>query len=124
MTAVQVQLIAMLVKIDLDTPNLDRDLLDDLSRIAANGSNSKNTLRDLTRTLPENPMPPLREHWIPIDHPTLGKSSCQFPFIDPHELFSTLFHEYPQCFFKHVVPSIGALEDFWDSVSGLRGFLL
>jgi hypothetical protein len=69
-------------------------------------------------------MPPLRFHAVSVAHPVLGKSAPEFPFIDPHELFAVLYHKYPQSFFHYVVPKQGALENFWDSVSGGRGLYL
>jgi len=69
-------------------------------------------------------MPPLRFHAVSVAHPVLGKSAPEFPFIDPHELFAVLYHKYPQSFFHYVVPEQGALENFWDSVSGGRGLYL
>jgi hypothetical protein len=124
MSPIMVQQIARLHKEDLETPGLNMDLLTSL--VEAGGQDGRaehkgNMLRDLTRHLPDNDMPPLRFHEIQIDHPVLGKSTPEFPFLDPHELFSVLYHRYPQSFFKYVVPSIEALENFWDSVSGLWG---
>ena len=119
-----VQQIARLHLSDLQTPGLNIDLLTRLVKIGGedvNAGNKGNMLRDLSRCLPENPMPPWNFHEIQIDHPVLGESIPKFPFLDPHELFSVLYHKYPQSFFKHVVPSTEALENFWDSVSGLWG---
>ena len=119
-----VQQIARLHLSDLQTPGLNIDLLTRLVKIGGedgNAGNKGNMLRDLTRCIPKNPMPPLNFHEIHIDHPVLGKSTPEFPFLDPHELFSVLYHRYPQSFFNYVVPSIEALENFWDSVSGPWG---
>jgi len=124
MSPILVQQIARLHKEDLDTPGLDMDLLTSLVGLGGKDGRAEhkgNMLRDLTKKLPDNDMPPLRFHEIHIDHPVLGKSTPEFPFLDPHELFSVLYHRYPQAFFKHVVPSTEALENFWDSVSGLWG---
>mgnify|MGYP006116970383 CR=1 FL=1 len=124
LTPQMVNQIAKLLKRDLQTPGLNLDLVTTLTEIGSGGTHKQNMLRDLAKSLPENPMPELRFHGIPIDHPVLGKSTPQFPFIDPHEMFSVLYHEYPQAFFKYVVPSAGELESFWDSVSGGRGPVL
>ena len=124
MSPTMVQQIARLHKEDLQTPGLNMDLLTSLVEIGGkdgSAGNKGNMLRDLTRCIPTNPMPPLNYQEIHIDHPVLGKSAPKFPFIDPHELFSVLYHKYPQSFFKHVVPSVEALENFWDSVSGPWG---
>ena len=124
MSPKMVQQIARLHKEDLQTPGLNMDLLTSLVEIGGkdgSAGNKGNMLRDLTSSLPTNPMPPLNYQEIHIDHPVLGKSAPKFPFIDPHELFSVLYHQYPQSFFKHVVPSVEALENFWDSVSGPWG---
>jgi hypothetical protein len=117
------QRIAMLHKRDLATPGLNLDLLTTLTEIGGKeggGTHKGNILRELPMSLPENPMPELRFHEIPINHRALGKRRPKPRFIDPHELLSVLYNEYPQSFFKYVVPSDGALEGFWDSVSGAR----
>ena len=124
MSPIMVQQIARLHKQDLETPGLNMDLLTSLVELGGkdgSAANKGNMLRDLTKNLPDNDMPPLRFHEIQIDHPVLGKSTPEFPFLDQHELFSVLYHRYPQSFFKHVVPSTEALENFWDSVSGVWG---
>ena len=120
----QVNHIARLMKQDLATKNLNTELLDVLAELGTGGTNPNLCLRDLGRRLPVNPMPPLRRQPIAIDHPVLGKSRPDFFFIDPHEFFSVLYHNYPKAFFRFLVPSMADLEGFWDAVSGVYGICL
>ena len=54
-------------------------------------------------------------------HKLLGRGRAKLPFLYPHEMFASLFHQYPRTFFKCVAPA-GEAERFWDEVSGGQGF--
>ena len=56
--------------------------------------------------------PPIR--WVQL--PT-KKGLTEHPFIFPHELFSSLYHERPSSFRKHLVGPDGAARQYWENIA-------
>ena len=90
---------------------------DRLAKLGASGVCSGNTARDLFRNMGKIKLAPAKYMRVPIKHKILGRGRPSYPFLLPHELFSTIFHHYPEAFKKVIAPP-GETEKFWDQVKG------
>ena len=111
----------LLFKEDLGAYNSERgmsmNLVEVLCSIGSDGSYGGNCHRDLVLRLPGSAMPSIHYFQIPLKHPIAGRMEPDIGMILPHEMFSSLYHNYPEAFAESVMPA-GSLESFWRSVQG------
>ena len=105
--------------ITYDSGDLDMGCVDAIYNIGSQGRWPGNCQRDMIKALPTHHMPALHMFEVPLKHNVLGKYSADIPMLLPHELFSSLYHNYKEAFAEYVFPSAQACTDFWEAVEGL-----
>ena len=114
-----VQKIGALVATDLKNyknGEMNIDELEVLAGLGTHGFYPNHMHAEIMRKLPPTKLPQPCVCDMPLlssDHVTSVLKPQSI--IWPHELFSTLYHEYPWHFRKTVVPSTAKLHAFWDS---------
>ena len=98
--------------------NLDHSLLNVLAGLGSNAANPQNCHRNLLERIPATYLPQKSMFTVPTDHSVFGAHEGSIGMFDPHEVFASLYHNYRESFFKHVVGAPGAVRSFWESVRG------
>lgn len=124
MTTPQLQEIGRRAREDLEANSAE--VLAQVSRLAslgAEGAYVGNLHRDLQRALqqPRLCQPLLVQ--LPLKEDSVqGWRMEQQHMLLPHEIFSSLFHEYPDAFRAYMAPSSEAISEWWAAVDGSQQF--
>ncbi len=108
-----VQKIAALACADFDTAREQEELMEDLRRLAQIGSRgalANNAHRDIMAFTTGVNMPEPCAVSMPFKAP-LGDRMQSDPV--PHEMFASLYHNYPDAWKKYIVPDTARLGLFW-----------
>lgn len=104
---------------DFERANKNPQVLADLSmlaRIGSNGTHKNKRHADLmAKVEPVSHIPKPFKVIIPFKDP-LGNSPQGI--LLPHEMFSALYHNYPETWRRSLVPNERALPKFWNNVAG------
>lgn len=111
-SAAQVQKIAALAVLDMENPPADLQVY---ASLGSSGLFVNNIWRDLQRHLGENNFPALKSLEVPLK---FGKDYRDgiLPCLWPHELFASLFHDYPGEWDLLITPGERPIESFWQQV--------
>ena len=96
---------------------LDMGHVDKLAGLSTGGIYPNNIWRDLKRLLPQPKLPKLHFMWLPMQHNVLGRFCRNVPMLLPHELFASIYNNYPEMWRKIVYGSQQTCQKFWNSVS-------
>jgi hypothetical protein len=120
MTPQQVQKIAQLACEDsTEGRRLGRNLadLEKLAGLGSCGRHSNNCHRDLVRCLPPTRLCPPAVSEIPLRLKTTTAPRPQSIFW-PHEVFSSIFHQYPEAWKERLCPGSSEISNFWRQMEG------
>jgi len=112
----QVHEIASLAKRDR-LAGADMSELDRLEAIGSHGKHAGNYFRDILRMVSPMKLCAAFSVRIPVFHKLLGHGRPLFPFLLPHELFSSIYYKFPRAFAKVIAP-VGEIARFWREVAG------
>ena len=84
--------------------------------IGSDGIYENNCWRDLQRLLGATKLPTPFTWQLPVVHSILGYLYRPASMIMPHELFSSIYHNFPQMFRKCIFTGVGRCKQFWLSV--------
>ena len=116
------QRITILAKRDAER-NATTAVRDSLAAMGSSGTHEGNMSRDFLRHVPTNRLAQLHHLHVPVRHKLLGRGRVKYPFLFPHEVFASIYHNYPAAFFKVIAPP-GECEKFWAQVKGVSGLHL
>ena len=115
----EIQHMMGLYKTDLAAgANLDTSLVDILAGLGNSGANPQHCHAHMVERLPATMMPQKSMFNIPTNHSVYGPGEGLIGAIWPHEVFASLYHNYKEAFFAHLVGPAGAVRAFWTSVQG------
>jgi hypothetical protein len=100
--------------------DMSMELVEALRGLGAHGTVPGHCHRDLVKQfgLDRTPMPKPHTFYVPLKHKILGIVDTAMDMLLPHELFSSLYHNYKDFFFSYVLPGFDVLESFWNAVQG------
>ena len=118
MPAMLVQEIALAAITDLDRGTVEP--IRALSRLGASGLHKNNVDRDLRRRLGSTALPMPEEEVVPLKRCLTNQRvtfvNMRYPFLSPHETFSSIYHHYKSAWQKLMCPSESELAAFWRSL--------
>jgi hypothetical protein len=122
MPAVQVQKIAQLTHQDLQKSKEDEseDIEHDIAKLAKLGDGGRypnHVYSELLGVVDHGKLPTAKSVPIPISNKSHrdGWENQPLKFVFPHELFASLYHDYPDLFRSRLCPGTSVLRGFWQS---------
>ena len=90
--------------------------------MGSSGAHPNNVSRDFFRNMSSQRLPRPQSLSIPLLHSTVGRFWKPMKMIYPHEMFSCIYHNYPEIWSQCIYGSEDRCREFWRAVSGGQQF--